>query len=48
MTPKATQKATNERIVQLLEDVRSQLAESRRREEQIGRNLERLLKRAEA
>jgi hypothetical protein len=36
--------ATNERIVQLLEDVRAELAESKRREERIARTLEQLLK----
>lgn len=46
MTTKTAQAATNERIVRLLEDVRSQLADSKRRDEQIGRDFERLLKRA--
>ena len=45
MSARGAQAATNERIVQLLEDVRSQLAESKRREEQIARSLKRLLKR---
>ena len=40
-----TQPATNERIVRLLEAVQAELAASKRREEQIARNLERLLKR---
>ena len=38
------QPATNERIVRLLEEVRSALGESKRREEQMARNLDRLLK----
>ncbi len=37
--------ATNERIVQLLEEVKAQLAESKKREQQIARDLERLLSR---
>jgi hypothetical protein len=36
---------TNERIVQLLEAVQAELAESKRREEQIARDLARLLDR---
>jgi hypothetical protein len=42
----ATQRAqpTNERIVRLLEEVKAQLTESKRREEQIARDLTRLLK----
>jgi hypothetical protein len=42
---KSAQPATNERIVRLLEEVRADLADSKRREEQIVRSLERLLKR---
>jgi hypothetical protein len=42
---KSAQPATNERIVRLLDEVRSDLADSKRREEQIVRSLERLLKR---
>lgn len=38
--------ATNERIVQLLEEVKAQLAELKKREQQIARDLERLLNRA--
>ena len=37
--------ATNERIVRLLEEVKAELADSRRREEQIARDLARLLAR---
>jgi hypothetical protein len=39
------QAPTNERIVQLLEAVQAQLVESRRREEQMARDLARLLDR---
>lgn len=35
--------ATNERIVQLLEEVKAELTESKRRQQQIVRDLERLL-----
>lgn len=35
---------TNEHIVRLLEALRADLAESRKRQEQIARNVERLLK----
>jgi hypothetical protein len=45
MPAKGAQPATNERIVQLLEAIRSELAESRLREQQIARRLERLLQR---
>jgi hypothetical protein len=51
-TPKArpvasqtAQPATNERIVRLLEEVKAQLADSKKREQQIARDLTRLLKR---
>ena len=37
--------ATNERIVRLLEEVKAQLADSKRREQQIARDLARLLDR---
>jgi len=36
---------TNERILTLLEEVRAQLADSQRRDEQIARDLARLLER---
>jgi hypothetical protein len=39
------QPATNERILRLLEEVRTKLAESEKREQQIARDLERLLSR---
>jgi hypothetical protein len=42
---KGTQPATNERIVRLLDEVRSDLADSKRREERIMRSLDQLLKR---
>ncbi|HVP74900.1 MAG TPA: hypothetical protein VMS63_02670 [Gaiellaceae bacterium] len=42
---RAAHAATNERIVQLLEEVKVQLAESKKREQQIVRDLERLLNR---
>jgi hypothetical protein len=44
MASQSAQPATNERIVRLLEEVRAQLAESKKREEQIARDLGRLLK----
>jgi hypothetical protein len=44
MASSGQQPATNERIVRLLEEVRSALGESKKREEQIGRDLARLLK----
>lgn len=39
------QPATNERILQLLEEVRAQLADGNKRQEQIARDLTRLLDR---
>lgn len=44
MASRSTEPATNERIVRLLEEVRTQLADSKRREEQIARVLASLLK----
>lgn len=44
MASKTAAAATNERIVRLLEEVKAQLAESKRREQQIARDLARLLK----
>jgi hypothetical protein len=41
---KGAQPATNERIVRLLEELRSDLADSKRREERIMRSLDQLLK----
>jgi hypothetical protein len=37
--------ATNERIVKLLEEVKTQLADSQKREQQIARDVARLLER---
>lgn len=45
MTRKSEQPATNERILRLLEEVQVQLADSRKREEQLARDLARLLER---
>ncbi len=45
MATQQSQPATNERIVQLLEEVKAQLADSKEREQQIARDLERLLSR---
>jgi len=44
MTSQSAPPATNERIVRLLEEVKAQLADSKQREEQIARDLARLLK----
>ncbi len=44
MASQSAQPATNERIVRLLEEVKAQLADSRKREEQVARDLTRLLK----
>ena len=46
MAAQRAQAATNERIVRLLEDVRAQLAASEKREQQIARDLARLLARS--
>ena len=40
------EQATNERIVRLLEEVKAELADSRQREQQIAKDLTRLLARA--
>jgi len=45
MASQSAQPATNERIVRLLEDVKVQLAEDGRRQDQIARDLTRLLRR---
>jgi hypothetical protein len=45
MASQTAQPATNERIVRLLEEVKAQLADSKQREQQIARDLERLLDR---
>lgn len=43
--PQQPRAATNERIVQLLEEVKGELAESKKREQQIAKDLQRLLTR---
>lgn len=43
MASSTAQPATNERIVRLLEEVKAQLGESKKREQQIARDLARLL-----
>jgi hypothetical protein len=45
MVSQSKHPATNERIASLLEDVRAQLVESGKRQEQIARDLARLLAR---
>lgn len=45
MASQSAKPATNERIVRLLEEVRAQFADSKKREEQIARDLTRLLNR---
>lgn len=44
MASQSKQPETNERIVRLLEEVKTQLADSSKRQEQIARDLSRLLK----
>lgn len=43
MAGQSGQAPTNERILRLLEEVKAELADSRKREEQIARDLSRLL-----
>jgi hypothetical protein len=43
MEPKAGQAATNGRIVQLLEEIKAELADVKKREQQIAKDLTRLL-----
>jgi hypothetical protein len=45
MATQGGQAATNERIVRLLEAVKAELAEAKQREQQIARDLTRLLER---
>lgn len=45
MASQTAQAATNERIVRLLEEVKTQLDDSRKREQKIARDLTRLLDR---
>jgi hypothetical protein len=42
---RSAQPATNERIVRLLEEVKAQLADAKKRQERIARDLGRLLER---
>jgi hypothetical protein len=46
MAGQKAQPATNERILRLLEEVKAELAESRKREQQIARDLARLVARS--
>jgi hypothetical protein len=46
MAGQKAQPATNERILRLLEEVTAKLAESEKREQQIARDLARLLNRS--
>jgi hypothetical protein len=43
MGTQTAQPATNERIVRLLEEVKAELAEAKRRDENLARDLTRLL-----
>jgi hypothetical protein len=43
MASQSAPPATNERIVRLLEEVKTQLADSKKREQQIAKDLTRLL-----
>jgi hypothetical protein len=45
MAGQGNQPATNERIVRLLEELKSELADAKQREQQIARDLTRLLER---
>jgi hypothetical protein len=45
MTPARAQAATNQRIVELLEEIKAGLSESEKRQQQIARDLARLLDR---
>jgi hypothetical protein len=44
MASQGTQPATNDRIVRLLEEIKAQLSDSSKQQEQIVRDLDRLLK----
>jgi hypothetical protein len=44
MASQSTKAATNERIVRLLEEVQAELADAKKRDERIARDLARLLK----
>jgi hypothetical protein len=45
MAKQSSPPATNERIVRLLEELKAELADSKKREEQLARDLGRLLAR---
>jgi hypothetical protein len=45
MASQRAEAATNERIMRLLEDVKAQLADAKKRDEQIARDLTQLLER---
>lgn len=45
MASQGTDVATNERIMRLLQEVKAELADSKKREQQIARDLTRLLER---
>jgi hypothetical protein len=45
MASQSTQPATNQRILRLLEEVKAQLAETAKRQEQMARELDRLSRR---
>jgi hypothetical protein len=45
MASQGTQAATDERILHLVQEVQAELADSKKREQQIGRDLKRLLDR---
>jgi hypothetical protein len=45
MASQSAQPATNERIVRLLEEIRTQLADAKRQQDQIAKDLSRLLNR---
>jgi hypothetical protein len=45
MGTQTAQPATNERIVRLLQEVKAELAEAKRRDEKLARDLTRLLER---
>jgi hypothetical protein len=44
MASSSAETATNQRILRLVEEVKAELADSKRRQEQIARDLARLLK----
>jgi hypothetical protein len=46
MANQGAQAATNERIVRLLEEVKAELADAKQRDEQVARDLARMLDRS--